>query len=526
MTRQRPNIVLIVLDTHRFDRLSAYGYQRDTSPNIDDFARQATLFKNGISPAQWTIPAHAAIFTGETPTTHQTLQAHSTLDSRFDTLAKLLSANGYQTTGFCNNPLVGILNNGLKRGFNTFYNYGGAVPSVPGSSSRLPSPLNRIWEWYTQLLRRASYPVQNAFAQSDLLFRLSLHPLAVPIWTRLSNFKGNTAQSTRDVADYVDHVQRRESHKPHFVFVNLMETHTPYAPPEPFIEKFAPYFKENRKARDFTRNYNSQAYRWLLPMEERLKGMELKVLNDLYDAEVAYQDHLLAPLLEQLARRDVADNTLTIIVADHGEGLGEHNFMGHSFVAYDELLHVPLIIKFPGEMAAGQTISSTVSTQRLFHTILDAAHLPLFETEYRPAVDVKQFSLARTVQAPHEEAGPVFAEAYPPNTLLAMMETHAPRLVESFHCRLNRWAVYQEPHKLVRIEGTRDELYNLVDDPLEKDNLISRQPLLAARLGKKLDEFLALARERRPDSWQANKALNLEDDEHLKKQLQALGYIE
>jgi arylsulfatase A-like enzyme len=118
----RPNIVLIVLDTHRRDRLSTYGYPRQTSPNIDQFAQNGTLFENGISAAQWTIPAHASMFTGEYPATHRALQAHACLDSRFDTLAILLSLNGYQTTGFCNNPLLGILNNGLKRGFDTFYN--------------------------------------------------------------------------------------------------------------------------------------------------------------------------------------------------------------------------------------------------------------------------------------------------------------------------------------------------------------------------------------------------------------------
>ena len=103
--KKLPNIVLIVLDTHRRDRLSTYGYDRKTSPNIDAFAQTATVFENAISAAQWTIPAHTSMFTGEYPTTHQTLQAHSMLDSRFDTVASLLAAVGYQTTGFCNNPL-------------------------------------------------------------------------------------------------------------------------------------------------------------------------------------------------------------------------------------------------------------------------------------------------------------------------------------------------------------------------------------------------------------------------------------
>ena len=200
--KQLPNVVMIVLDTHRVDRLGTYGYNRPTSPNIDAFAQQATVFEHGISAAQWTIPSHAAMFTGEYPTTHQTTQAHHTLDTRFETIASLLTAQGYETTGFCNNPLVGVLNNGLKRGFQTFYNYSGAIPTVPRSSTRLPKPLNQAWEWYTQQLRKLSYPIQNSFAHSDFLFQLSMSPLLVPLWTRLANFKGDTARSLRDVGDF------------------------------------------------------------------------------------------------------------------------------------------------------------------------------------------------------------------------------------------------------------------------------------------------------------------------------------
>lgn len=527
MTNQKqPNIVLVVLDTHRHDRISTYGYQRKTTPNLDDFGRQATIFENGISPAQWTIPAHASMFTGEYPTTHQTIQAHYRLDSRFDVLASLLAARGYQTIGFCNNPLVGVLNNGLKRGFETFYNYGGAFPSVPRSSNQLPRPLNALWEWYTQQLRKFSYPLQNAFAHSDFLFQLSLHPLFVPLWTKYANFKGNTAKSLRDVRQHLDHVAKDKRAKPQFIFVNLMEPHLPYTPPDTFIDKFAPYFKEDRQVRNFMRNYNYQAFRWFLPLEERFKEMESRVLNDMYDVEVHYQDHLLGEVLEFLARDEVADNTLTMIVGDHGEGLGEHNFVGHSFVAYQELLHVPFMVKFPEQMAVGKRVNDTVSTRRIFHTALDAAHIPLFETEHRPATDVKQLSLARTVQGKDPEQELVFGEAYAPNTFLSMMETHVPQLIETFHCQLNRRAVYQGQYKLARIDGAQDELFDLVTDPGEKHDLLEHQPEQAAKLAGRLEAFMVKALARQPDNWQANQTLNLEEDEHLKNQLRALGYLE
>jgi len=126
------NVVFIVLDTHRFDRLGMYGYHRGTSPNLDEFARSAAVFERAIAPAQWTIPSHASMFTGLPPGTHLTTQANSVLDERFLTFAELLADAGYETTAFCNNPLVGVVQNNLKRGFQNFYNYSGATPNIPG----------------------------------------------------------------------------------------------------------------------------------------------------------------------------------------------------------------------------------------------------------------------------------------------------------------------------------------------------------------------------------------------------------
>ncbi|MFQ5575884.1 MAG: sulfatase, partial [Anaerolineae bacterium] len=288
----------------------------------------------------------------------------------------------------------------------------------------------------------------------------------------------------------------------------------------------APYFKEERQVRDFMRNYNSQAFRWLLPVEERFKKMESAILNDMYDAEVAYQDHLLGNLLEYLCRDEIAANTLTIIVSDHGEGLGEHNFMGHSFVAYQELVHVPLIVKFPAQAAAGRRIPAAVSTRRVFHTALDTAGIPVLQTEHRPPSDVKSLTLLRTAQGKDPEHELVFVEAYAPNTFLSMMETHVPQLIETFYCNLNRRAVVQGQQKLVRIEGVQDELFDLAADPQELDDLIAQQPARAGKLSGKLDAFKAQALARRPETWQANRTLTLNDDETLAQQLRALGYIE
>lgn len=119
----RPNILFIILDTQRRDRLGLYGHSADTSPNLDEFAEGATIFERAISPAQWTVPAHGSIFTGLYPSTHQLTQAFQQMSGEHPMLAEILQVADYHTVAFCNNPLLGILDHGLQRGFDAFYNY-------------------------------------------------------------------------------------------------------------------------------------------------------------------------------------------------------------------------------------------------------------------------------------------------------------------------------------------------------------------------------------------------------------------
>src|SRR5690606_3736778 len=128
--------------------------------------------------------------------------------------------------------------------------------------------------------------------------------------------------------ELVHSLQRRDAvtaEQPLFLFLNLMETHLPFYPPQRFVDQMAPYIREDSAARHAQSQWNEEAYRWAAPLPNGLEETEAKVLSDLYDAEVAYQDSYLGKLLDYLRHRPNADNTLTIIVGDHGDSLGEHN---------------------------------------------------------------------------------------------------------------------------------------------------------------------------------------------------------
>ncbi|MFW6098103.1 MAG: sulfatase [Chloroflexota bacterium] len=522
---QRPDLIFIVLDTQRADRLGCYGYDKATTPNLDAFAQNAVLFERAVSPAQWTIPSHASMFTGRYPTAHRVQQSRHSLSPDLPHIAEIMRAAGYETVGFCNNPLVGILNNGFKRGFDRFYNYGGAIPSVPQNSSPLPWPLNHVAEAYTQFLRRISYPIQNFFGRSDLAFRLSLNAWLTPLWSRFANFKGQNERSVRDIVNFLNERERRSPRKPLFLFVNLMETHLPFWPPGRFVEQQAPYLPDSKEARDTMRRWNREAYRWAAPLAEPLSDLESQVLSDMYDAEVAYQDDYLGPLFSTLQNRATAEDTLTLITADHGDGLGEHGYMGHAFVAYDELVHVPLIAHWPRRLPAGNRVSTAVSTRRVFHTLVDAAgDLPESMASVSKA-GARSLSLLESIYGADPENGLALSEVYPPLNFVRAIEHRQPDLLQRFRCLSQRRALVQQDLKLITVENTPDELFNLQDDPLELANCLEERPQDVTHLRQHLGRVIERV-ERQRDSTTAGAGLEIGDDDALLQRLRGLGYIE
>jgi len=524
----KPDIILIVLDTLRADRLSCYGYPRDTTPHTDEFGESGTLFERAIVPAQWTIPSHASLFTGEYPTTHMITQIYDVLGNDYVTLAELLNRNGYETVGFCNNPLLGVVENGLDRGFEAFYNYGGAIPNPPDISKSRPKLLGKLFESYVRVMRRITTPIQNQFAHNNLLLRIALNPTLASIWQRHGNFKGNTVRSLRDVVGYLRIRRNVGPSRPLFAFINLMETHLPFWPPPRFVRKFAPYFQQDREARDFMRYYNLQHYAWMVPLTEPLSEVGDRTLNDFYDAEVAYEDYLLHRLYSYLSEPEVRDNTMVIVTSDHGEGMNHHDFVGHSLVAYDDLLRVPLIVRYPRLYPAGKRVSTPISVRRLFHSVLEAGGVyPNGNSGngHGAPIDVEGLSLARSVEGSDPEHGLVFAEAYTPDTLLALMESLNPAAINTFRCRLMRRAVYRGRRKLITVGDRPDELFDVVDDPGETQNLLADHVDEAVQLENVLTEFVQHAHERRPDNWEASRRLSL-DNEAVADRLRALGYLE
>ena len=415
---------------------------------------------------------------------------------------------------------MGILQNGFKRGFDQFYNYSGVVPSTPQKEIHdIWSPLRKLWTKYTQLLRRLSYPIQNTFASPNEFFLGALRPLFVPLWTRAANFKGMTERSIKDTARFLGEISDKQIGN-NFVFLNLMETHLPYSPPERFVKAFVPYFNETPESQHFMRNFNRNALQWLIPLMEPFSEIESRTLSDMYDAEVAYQDHLLAELISVLNTDYHRENSMVIFLADHGEMLGEHGYMGHGFGVHEELVHVPLFIRLP-ELGSGKHVKNWVSLTQLFYTVLDYYGFDTLNMPYAEEVDIRCQSLLRAISEDEFTPNHVISEAYCPENSLRIMMNRSPNLIDQYQADKTLRAVYQGVEKMIDIEGSSQHLYNLVEDLNELKPYYDE--LRITEFSKILDAYLDLATNHRgSSSTQKIKII----DEVMQQRLRDLGYIE
>ena len=511
----KPNILFIVLDTMRRDRLSIYGHDRETSPHLDAFAQESTLFERAISAAQWTVPSHASLFTGVYPSTHRLTQADGMLPRTYPTLAEVLRGHGYETVAFCNNPLVGVLNNGLQRGFTRFYNYASAAPFRPKEHQQ--SKLRR--EAMYLFRRYMARPIGNQFAHSDFLFRMSLNPLFVPLWTRLINYKGNSTHSIDDLMNYWTQQTAGGSHKPLFAFLNLMGSHMPYNPPQDTLDRVAPEIRHDRQTYSFMRRFNAEAARWASPTDPPLKDWERQTLNYFYDAEIANQDQDVGRLLKWLKDSGTLDNTMVIICADHGEGHGDHDFIGHGFVVYQELVHVPLIIHYPERFPVGKRLMNTISTRRLFHTILETVDvMPSTTTDFVP-----DLSLSGLVNGSTDiEQNVAMAEAFPPLTFLNVIQHRNAPAIQRLRLQNVRRALYQDQHKLAVVGQQVEGLFDIVADPAEVQSVATTQAPTLSAMQRLLVAQVNKAESQRVESSAPAGTV----DESLVDHLRALGYIE
>ncbi len=318
-TASGPNVVLVIVDTLRADRLGAYGGTRVATPNIDALAKDSVVFDNAFANSSWTRPAIATILTGLYPASHKVMHKTDLLPDAVSTIAEVMGEGGYRTAGFVTNINVAPSFN-FQQGFDSFSYlspafFFGATDS--GAKLSLYSGMRLVRE---RFLSNKKY-VQNYYQDAE-----TVNGLVLP-WVD---------DSARD---------------PFFALVHYMDPHDPY---------FDIPYDGRAVARVDTPN----------PAPERAEE-----LAKLYDSNVAYLDRFVGDLVGVLKSSGVYEDTVIAFVSDHGEEFYEHKGWWHGTTLYDEQIHVPLFFKLEKSQHAGTRVPDLAAQVDIAPTLAATAGL-------------------------------------------------------------------------------------------------------------------------------------------------------
>ena len=473
--RERRNVVLIVWDTVRSDRLGLYGYEKPTTPFLEEFSQKARVFEDCVSVSNTTAPTHVAMFTGLTPFEHGVNNEAPRVPGDFELLAETLRAAGYQTYMFSENPYV-CTRNGFAAGFD--------LAEYP---------------WSRELRQRAIMEVRRKFTgRSDI--RAPRRPAAVAIRSLASAGEIIPGQVER----WLD---QRDATRPFFMFLNFMEAHGPLIPPREFREKT---LTPNQLARSYAPEVKDPLPIWSYVFRLRPdRPGEIDLLDGLYSAAILELDELFRQVVSALDSRGLLDDTAIILVSDHGEHLGERHLIDHQFSVYEPLMRVPLVVYCADRVTPGRD-GRPVQNIDVYPTVLEFAGLA------PPSA-----TTAASLLTPRETRGRVGeCPAY-----MAEALRNAQRIYPDFDpapWRRTLRAYYEEPYKLIAASDGGEELYDLGADPGELNNLIDKQPQAASRLRSGMDRFFEKLRPRRTATSAPSSA---PDDPEYRRRLEAIGYI-
>jgi arylsulfatase A-like enzyme len=440
----RPNVLMVVIDTARADRFGSYGHDGGLTPNIDELAQAGVVFEEASAHAPWTLPSTASLLTSLHPPEHgaggfldlspmdsggaPAISFRGLQDER-ETLAETLGAAGWRT---------------------------GAVVNVD-------------------------------FLDKTFGLTQGVHDLDAQWYD--SNNEVRSAKETTDLA--LNWIGERED-DPFFLLVHYFDAHAVYSPPDEFRERHAAPVDRNNS--NFV--FGTRAHMLMLRGGQlQLEAPTIERAFKLYEAELAYVDQQIGRLLDGLQTQGVAENTLVVLTADHGEEFLDHGGFEHGHTLYQELLHVPLILSFPGNLSSGTRYAQSVGLVDVAPTICDLLQVPV----------------------PGSFAGRSLAGALAGRDL-------AERPVLSHG---NFWGQplvswRSGPWKLILTPGEpgqeKVELYNLDTDPLEKTNVAESEPTELKRLRAELDQVRSFHA-----SELTGKAIEL-DAEGIQR-LKDLGYM-
>lgn len=476
--RDRPHILWIVLDTVRADRMSCHGYDRLTTPFLNTWAERAIVFDNAIGNGMWTVPSHASMFTGLSVREHGLGRGRTRLDEKFKTVADVLSGDGYVTASFSNNPWISS-NTRLSTGFET---------------ARVV--------YYLRHLNRFS-----------LEFALESWGITPPVPWLDRDFGG--AMTNYMVSQWLD--THAKGNAPLFLFVNYMEAHLPYAVPQTYQRMF---MTDKQVERSYQLRFNAfgpivdvMDKRFNFERGSFLNRFDREVLKRQYDSGIRYGDERVRELIGMFEQRGMLENTLVVIVSDHGEYLDTHGLWSHRFLAYNDLTHVALMIREPGRID-GLRIETPVQPSDLFSTVLQFAG----STFDRPSPYVSRDLLAVAERGGEDRI--VICECSGPcKQFRDRIKNINDPLIS--HLATPQVTAQDGRFKYMASGDGMVELFDLTTDPNETRNVYADYPAEVDRLTAYIREWM----ENVPPYAPSDSDTNADADPDFIEALRTLGYL-
>ena len=447
----KPNVILITMDTTRADHLSCYGYHKRTTPHLDNWAKECAVFSNAYATSPWTLPSHASLFTALYPAMHGAHYSWEAMNStnwpvslaeRHKTLAEILHDQGYRTAGV-----------------------------VGGFLCKAILGLNQGFEHYDDELIFITHDLEHY-----MLFRIL--NIWIPLNTVAARWGLDGSRIASQINDRVFPLLETYAGTPFFLFINYYDPHAPYLPPDEYYRLFSEDAGESVGKGAHDKN------------------------NDVacYDGEIAYLDYHLGQLFEKLKSLDIYDNTMIIVTADHGEFFGEHGLWFHSHELYNEVIQIPLMIKYPASSAKKGVYGKKVSLVDIMPTILNVLKIPLVE-------NVQGNDL-------FSDTSRVIAEIYRHKD--PAKEEGAPLVRELKALVLDNYKYIKE---YPEAGNGHDELYDIDNDPQELSNLINLLPGKAEEMAQTLMDALS------HNGMDHSENKQVEPDRRDVEALRALGYL-
>lgn len=449
--KNRPNIILVTFDALSARHMSLYGYDRETTPFIRRWSENATVFTKVEASSNFTTPAAASLMTGKRVWTHQTYHIEGTkpVRSHVESLPAVLKDNGYLNIAFVVNPFASVRVLGMSNSFDI-----APLTSEFGESASLFG-----WKFGTVdvMLYRAfgdKIRMHNWILKNEFIFSKFLNLIS-------RNINRTEVPPEKTFNKLLERVSNNIP-KPFFAWIHVFPPHDPYLPPKPDVKDLTPSseLRSYKKQEDLI----NESYNYLFQYKRYPEEMQpsVNLMRDYYDEFVAYIDKQFEDFIERLNTGDMK-NTVVILSADHGESF-EHGYLTHGGpFLFEQVTHVPLIIKEPGQIK-GQKLDPLVEQIDIPATVLDLADIPV------PSW-MEGRSLVPSMRGETLEPRPVFSMNFEQNRSRGQQ------------INTGSIAVWDGDYKLIHyLKKNESLLFNLKEDPEELENLFEKKPGTSQRL--------------------------------------------